>query len=157
MSPLECGIFVAVGWDADTGTNIYHSTDGIHWTPHQTAIGNFYRVAYGRGIFVAVGDDDLVGWGGGTTNCNIYTSPDGTTWTARNSGAPANDVQPITDVAYGAGRFVAVDGAYHFYTSTSGSSWIRTTSSSAGSHISYCNDHFIVPTGSEPTWYPPTE
>src|SRR5436190_3900085 len=50
------GLFVAVGWDADTGRNIYSSTNGIDWTPHTTAMANVYAVAFGNGTFVAVGD-----------------------------------------------------------------------------------------------------
>jgi len=34
------GTFVAVGWDWFGGGNIYHSTNGINWTSHNTAIGN---------------------------------------------------------------------------------------------------------------------
>jgi hypothetical protein len=140
------GVFVAVGWDYYDGYNIYHSTNGSSWTWHQTAIGNVYRVIYGGGLFVAVGDGVLTN-GTGTTNRNIYTSPDGVTWTARNSGALATDVNPIYDVAYGAGRFVAVDNANHFYKSTTGTTWTRSANSSGGSVISFCNNLFILPTG----------
>jgi hypothetical protein len=140
-------IFVAVGWDFYTGGNIYHSTNGINWTPHNTAIANIYALTFGAGLFVAGGDGVLLN-SSARTNRNIYTSPDGIAWTARVSGAPANDVQTISDVAYGAGRFVAVDGATHLYRSTTGSStWTRTTNSSAGGWISFCNGLFIVPSG----------
>jgi hypothetical protein len=141
------GVFAAVGWDYYDGYNIYHSTNGLSWTWHQTAIGNVYRVIYGGGLFVAVGDGVLTN-GTGTTNRNIYTSPDGLTWTARNSGAPASEVGPINDVAYGAGHFVAIDGGNHFYISTTGSTWSRSTNSNGGSQISFCNNIFIVPVGS---------
>jgi hypothetical protein len=141
------GIFVAVGWDAYDGANVYHSTNGINWTSHTTKISNFYGVTYGGGLFVAVGDGWLVGGTSGKTNRNIYTSPDGITWTARNSGSPINDVRDIKDVAYGAGRFVAVDGQGYFYTSTTGSTWTRSFNSNAGGRVSYCNSFFIVPAG----------
>jgi hypothetical protein len=50
-------------------------------------------VAYGNGLFVAVGY-------GGT----ILTSPDGAGWTARTSGTS----NALLGVAYGNGKFVAV-------------------------------------------------
>lgn len=144
------GTFVAVGWGGLGNPNLYHSTNGIDWTNHSSSIANFYRVIYGAGLFVAVGDGDLPL--GGTTNYNIYTSPDGMNWTPQWSGAPANDVQQITDVAYGGGRFVAVDfpGNYYcsnYYTSTTGSNWVRRPSPCPGSSVSYCKDRFFRPAG----------
>jgi len=141
------GVFVAVGWDWYGGANLYSSTNGINWTSHTTKISNFYGVTYGGGLFVAVSDGYLLGTSN-QTNRNIYTSPDGITWTARNSGSPVTDVHSIRDVAYGAGRFVAVDGQGYFYTSTTGSTWTRSYTSNAGGRVSYCNSLFIVPAGS---------
>jgi hypothetical protein len=144
------GTFVAVGWDYFGGNNLYNSTNGTNWTSHHSLISNFYRVIYGGGLFVAVGDGLLL-QSSATINRNIYTSPDGITWAARNSGSPANDVPPIRDVAYGAGRFVAVDGgtttANHFYTSTTGSTWTRTSRPGGTGVISFCNGLFVVPAG----------
>lgn len=140
------GIFVAVGWDWFGGQNIYSSTDGIQWTPHTTGIANLYRVIFGGGLFVAVGDGLLL-QSSTTTNENIYISADGTDWYAVKSGAPANDVHSLYDIAYGAGRFVAVDGAGYFYSSTDGVSWSRSFNGRAGGWISFCNNLFIVPAG----------
>lgn len=142
------GTFVAVGWEGFGGNNIYNSVDGVQWTSHLSSVANVFRVIYGGGLFVAVGDASLPVRSGGTTNRNIFTSPDGVTWTARNSGSPTSDPQMIYDIAWGAGHFVAVDFAHHFYTSTTGSTWQRTTNSVAGGRISYCNGLFIVPAGS---------
>ncbi|MDB6110799.1 MAG: hypothetical protein JWR69_2549 [Pedosphaera sp.] len=146
------GLFVAVGWDFFGGNNIYHSTNGINWTPHTTAIANFNRVAFGNGVFVAVGDGVLVdpaGVGSTTyTNQRIYISFNGTTWVPRSDGGPnPTGNQPIYDVAYGAGRFVAVDGASHFYTSVNAQTWTKTTDSRVGGRINFCNGLFIAPTG----------
>ncbi len=141
------GTFVAVGWDYFGGVNLYHSANGIDWTQHASLISNFHGVTYGAGLFVAVGDGSLVG-AIATTNRQIYTSANGSTWTARNSGAPANDVRRINDVAYGAGRFVAIDGSGYFYTSTSGTTWTRSTGGdplySGSSSVSFCNGLFIA-------------
>jgi hypothetical protein len=142
------GVFVAVGWDYFGGNNIYHSTNGINWTPHTTAIANVNRVTFGGGVFVAVGDGALISPSSGYTNSRIYISPNGTTWTARNDGGPPlGSYSPMRDVAYGAGQFVAVDDSHHFYTSTGISAWTRTTDIRAGSGVSFCNGLFIVPSG----------
>ena len=140
------GVFVAVGWDWFGGQNIYHSTNGVSWTSHHTAIGNVYRVCYGAGTFVAVGDGSVL-QGSTYTNRNIYTSPDGITWTARNSGSLAGDVPPIRDVACGPTGFLAVDNAQHLYRSGTGATWTRTSLSGAGSRISFCHDRFLLPAG----------
>jgi hypothetical protein len=65
---------------------------GTTWTLRN--LGNpLGGVAYGNGLFVAVG------WNGA-----ILTSPDGVTWTQRTSGTGNG----LNGVAYGNGRFVAV-------------------------------------------------
>jgi len=104
------------------------------------------RVTYGGGLFVAVGDGVTLQPSSTYTNRNIYTTPDGIAWTARNCGAPAAEAQPIWDVAYGAGRFVAVDSGNHFYSSTTGLSWTRTTATNSG-WINFSNGHFIAAAG----------
>ena len=137
------GVFIAVGYDAYTGNNIYSSTNGINWTPHTTQISHIYRVISGNGLFVAVGNGDLIA--GGTTNRQIYTSPDGITWTPRNSGAPASAVHPIFDIAYSGSQFVAIDDSKNSYTSSLGTSWIRYANSISNfTSINFCNDRFIA-------------
>lgn len=144
------GIFVAVGWDGFGGSNIWSSTDGVHWTSHTNAtVSNFNGLTFGGGLFVAVGDGSVpIGNGGGQTNVNIYTSPDGMVWTPQTthqwSGAE------LLDVAYGAGAYVAIDAAGVTYRSTTGSNW--TGQASVGNdptqppagHVSFCNGHFIA-------------
>jgi hypothetical protein len=100
------GLFVAVsGASGGNGTGgqqltsrVATSTDGITWTnryaPDNVALTG---VAYGGGIFVALGN-------GGTGNRTI-TSTDGITWTSRPS---ANDSVGWRQIAYGNGIFVAV-------------------------------------------------
>ncbi len=121
------GTFVAAGMDYYTGQNLYSSTNGINWISHTNAdISHFFGVIYGGGLFVAVGDGVPPGtYTTTTTNRNIYTSPDGITWTRRNSGAPANNVHSIMAVTYGASRYVAIDDTGYIYTSTLGTTWTR--------------------------------
>lgn len=70
---------------------------GASWTVRTSAAdNNWYAVAYGNGLFVAVGIT-------GTGN-RVMTSPDGVTWTNRSSAAD-NQWQGVT---YGNGLFVAV-------------------------------------------------
>jgi len=142
------GKFVAVGWDWWTGANIYDSTNGINWTSQtQTNNANFYRVTFGSGLFVAVGDGELL-QSSNRTNRQIYTSANGTSWTGRLSGAPSGDVHTLRDVAYGAGRFVAVDDAGYVHTSTTGTTWTRNLVGAGGGgyggYVSFCNDRFIA-------------
>ncbi|HYG34486.1 MAG TPA: hypothetical protein VEC99_06865, partial [Clostridia bacterium] len=79
------------------------------------------------------------------TNRNIYTSPDGNVWTQRSCGVPVSAVRTITSVAYGSGRFVAVNDAGRLFTSTSGATW-TTSPATVYSPITYCRDRFIART-----------
>jgi hypothetical protein len=93
------GLFVAVG-DKDT---ILTSSDGTHWTVRRGVnvspnSGNLYGVTYGGGQFVVVGGTGPSGY------AEVYTSPDGVTWTSQSSGAPYD----LYAVTYGGGLFVAV-------------------------------------------------
>jgi len=76
-------------------------------------------VAYGGGLFVAVGD-----------NGTILTSPDAATWTPRTSGT-ANS---LNDITWGRGNFVAVGEGGTIQTSPNGASW---TGRPSGTSISF--------------------
>jgi hypothetical protein len=130
------GVFVAVGWDAYFGRNIYSSTNGINWTPHTTTPATFYAVTYGKGRFVAVGNT--------TNDQNIYFSTNGANWVATDSGSYPNYLR---DVAYGANIFVAVDGAGYLYQSSNGTFWTSAANDRASDRISFCNGLFFVPAG----------
>lgn len=78
------------------------------WQVQRTGTSSDLRgITYGGGLFVTVGDK-------GT----ILTSPDGTTWTPRNSPT----VNALYKVVYGAGQFVAV-GENVILTSADGLNW----------------------------------
>lgn len=79
-------------------------------------------VAYGGGLFVAVGDA-------------FYTSSDGVCWARQPLDSPS--VNGLSGVAYGNGRFVTVEsGAWRresrVYTSTSGKAWQLSATMPAG-------------------------
>ena len=137
------GRFVAVGFWGGTAA----STNGIDWTignvPAPGLTDGLYGVAYGNGTYVAVGG------GASYADQNVFTSSDGISWTAQHSTSPAG--ASLGDVAYGAGRFVAiginrgsVNDSGHLYTSTDGTTWTQ-QSISGGAQVSFCNGRFLIP------------
>jgi hypothetical protein len=113
------GEFVAVGSGDILTSNIVvatygaivTSTNGTDWMEHLT--GNqgeqfLYGVAYGNGLFVAVGGGDNA----------ILTSTNGESWTPR-SAAPSF----LGSVAYAAGRFVGLGPWGEIFTSSDGNTW----------------------------------
>ena len=111
---------------------------GTKWTARSAAgdNDNWLGVAYGSGLFVAVGN-------GG--NDRVITSPDGINWTVRS--AAGND-DGWLGVTYGNGLFVAVgDTSNRVMTSPDGISW--TPRSAAGDDdswygVSYGNGLFVA-------------
>jgi photosystem II stability/assembly factor-like uncharacterized protein len=124
-------------WSAISTLGIMDSSGAIKgWTvvsPPPTN-NNLASVAFGNGLYVAVGDG----------NSTILTSPDGISWTSQTSGTS----YPLAFVAYGNGRFVILSNAVlthdapnplsgyytcylnnYSFTSTDGVSW---TMNSAG-------------------------
>jgi hypothetical protein len=120
------------------------SVDGIHWTvfsgPGAVPRGVAYGGLYGGSLYVAVGSDSCFCG----TDLNVFTSVNGTNWTAHHSTSPSGTI--LSDVAYGdaADTFVALDGGAHTYTSTDGTNWTQ-RNISGGKYISYLYGLFIVP------------
>jgi hypothetical protein len=107
------GTFVAVG-DGRNSNGIWRSADGTNWSPAANApMAELEDVAFGNGLFVAVGNDGA-----------IHTSPDGTTWTARDSTVGSR----LLGVTYGAGKFVVVGTRGRILSSVNGSTWSKETS-----------------------------
>ncbi len=109
-------LYVAVGQGNIGGTSNYigcfysaASSDGVTWTEYLSGgIGEFRSVAYGNGVFVAVG-----------SNRRFYTSKNGVTWTGR-SYQPIADVFKIT---FANNTFVAVGAGGYVYDSQDGDKW----------------------------------
>lgn len=92
------------------------------WSRYTAGSDTFTGVAYGNGIFVAVG-------GNGT----IYSSPDAATWTARTSGI----TNTLNGVTYANGYFIIAasegSGSKLFLRSTDGITWsLATTAPTLG-------------------------
>jgi len=122
------GNFVAVGNDSGGGdVLIWYSTDGITWSENNIGVvagASSNGVAYGNGVWVAVGRSD-----GTRPRIHTATSPSGT-WTKRTP--PALD-EHLHSVAYGNGVWVAVgsgdpvNSIPQIYTSIDdGVTWVQT-------------------------------
>jgi hypothetical protein len=140
----------------------------IEYPDHQLDSQPLYAVAYGSGKFVAVGENRLyvssnpqiwkrpadtdfpwrrvrflngnfiaVGGSG-----KILTSPDGTTWTARNSGVTTE----LRDVAYGDGRYVVAGFGGTLLSSTDLVTWEKFNSGNANNlyGVAFGNGTFLA-------------
>jgi hypothetical protein len=106
------GILVAAGYEGTA--KIIRSTTGLNWTTQTgiTAPNRLRGVTFGNHTFVAVGDGN-----------EIQSSPDGITWTHRNTPDEAFQDLFFTSVAHGNNTFVAVALRGAIFTSTDGQVW----------------------------------
>ncbi|MBI5772005.1 MAG: immunoglobulin domain-containing protein [Verrucomicrobia bacterium] len=122
------GRYVIAGNSPDT---LFSSADGTTWTRAGfSSFFNFLAAAASPTIAVAVGT-------GGS-----YSSTDGTTWASRASGTS----NQLNDVAFGAGKFVAVGTSGVVLTSADGSIWAIGTSGTTNQlrGVTFVNDRFIA-------------
>ena len=129
------GQYVSVG-SAPLGgsSHIFTSPDGMVWTQRVSSISQRLNgVAYGQGLYVAVGD-------AGT----ILSSSDGITWRKRDY--PPGGLSRLWDVTFAAGRFVAVGDGGHVVTSTDGITWQKVDSGTTYQlgAVSYGNGRFVA-------------
>lgn len=119
------GLYVAAG-----NNGISTSSNGISWTIRSGT--PFSSVAYGNGVFVAVGSSSAV-------------SSDGITWTSP-SASPF--VSSRNTIAYGNGVFVAAGNGSTGYISSDGESWTTVVmngfSGKDVKSVRYINDRFIA-------------
>ncbi len=102
------GQFVGIASHTSALAGFYTSANGESWTYKNIIYQHMTGIAYGQGLYVAVGKEG-----------EIHTSPDLVTWTARQSGTQQN----LTSVIYAYGYFVAVGANGTILTSTDGIDW----------------------------------
>ncbi|MEI7026997.1 S-layer homology domain-containing protein [Paenibacillus sp. y28] len=121
------GVFVA------GGDRIVTSTDGETWSTVASPPGFSFlaSVSYGGGLFIGVG------WSG-----NLFTSPDGTTWTARTSGTAS----VLRDAVFGDNLYVVVGDGGYILTSPDGETWTSRNSNTsyALNRITYGNGRYVA-------------
>lgn len=113
------GNYVAVGTVAPSDpAPILSSPDGVAWTQRHTVSQSLLAVAWGGGLFVAVGE-----------NKTLLTSPDAITWTARDAGMSAipDTSDDLLSIAYANGLFVAGGQGGNYITSPDGITWTART------------------------------
>lgn len=128
------GTFVLVGTHSSVNYVVY-SPDGITWSVPTFPNKQWQAVAYGNSTFVALS------YLNGTTG-QAMTSPDGITWTSRNTSVDA----AWNAVCYGNGKFVAVSTGTNTMTSTDGISWTTGTApaSQAWIDVAYGNGIYVA-------------
>jgi hypothetical protein len=112
--------YVAVGGNSTTVAHSYVSTNLINWTANAVTGPStpFKSVAYnGSSIYVATINN-------ANTSGNLYSSPDGVTWTVRNSARPFSIVRWLN------GQFVALSyltsiTTGYIFTSPDGINWTQ--------------------------------
>jgi len=102
-----------------------------HWTAGSITSTILAGVAYGPGLFVAVG-----------YNSEIWTSPDGLNW---KKPASFNSTFNFLSVAYANGVYAAT-GAGKVWTTTDGAHWSETAASQWGplNQITFVNNEFVT-------------
>ncbi|KZE43352.1 hypothetical protein AV540_25165, partial [Brevibacillus parabrevis] len=107
------GQYIAVGKATGGAFVIYSSGDGETWQKVNTAspTKQLYGVAYGNGVFVAVG---LTGY--------LYVSDDGVNWTVKTPPAGLGAISYAT-VTFGEGHFFAGGTSQTIISSPDGSTW----------------------------------
>lgn len=99
-----------------TGGQLASSTDGITWTTRNAQFGAtaIYDIAFGNGVFVAVG--------GNGANGVVRTSTDGITWTSRTNPLPTGG--NLRRCKFIEGNFYLLnDSIANIATSTDGITW----------------------------------
>ncbi|WP_135553907.1 dockerin type I domain-containing protein [Paenibacillus cymbidii] len=106
------GQFVVVG----NGGSVMTSADGYEWTERTSnANTDFKAVAYGNGVYVAVGVKSDMGMNYGS----IYRSPDGITWTQMKNEMMVS----YLDLGFYNGQFIATGQLGNLRISSDGQNW----------------------------------
>lgn len=134
-----------------SGSDYLKWTQVFDGTDREVAGGRFYDLIYANGLFVAVGQSDAEG---PAYNNNVYTSPDGLTWTWRDVDAATGTARVLYSITYGAGLFVVVGVSGFIATSPDAITWTTRTSAHSSSLIKqviYAGGKFVAVGGSATT------
>jgi len=126
------GTFVAL--PSSASTSVATSSNGINWTLNTIGSNLWNAVAYGNGMFLAVGN--------ATNNC--ATSPDGVNWTTRAmTGLPSQNWLGVT---FGDGKFVATGNSTSGGMTHDGITWTAATlpTGTAWYGVTYGNGTFVA-------------
>jgi photosystem II stability/assembly factor-like uncharacterized protein len=115
--------------------NITHySTDCINWTKQNLPYSYSWKLAFGNGLFVGVGNY-------GTSNIAQFAySTDGKNWTGNLKNDITND---LSCVIYGNNKFVALGNQILLY-STNGISWTKKNLNYSYNTVIYANNMFVA-------------
>ena len=106
------GKIVVVGKKGAKGVS---ADGGVTWQSVPENTLTTYGVAYGAGLFVAVGE------GASTGDVIVQTSPDGFHWSDQT--IHSTNLVGLTDVVFGKGQFIAVGGSRVILVSSNGVDW----------------------------------
>jgi hypothetical protein len=98
------GVFVALG----SGGRIFVSQDAINWSQIWVSPSYLNGLDFANGLFIAAGRD-------------IFTSPDGNTWTPQSSDKSFDF--PKNSTTYGAGKYICVGSRGAILSSVNASQW----------------------------------
>ena len=135
--------FVTLSNSASTSTNTsYSSNNGTTWTNTTTTILNLRSLAYGNGVYVAVG-------GASGTATAVSTSDIVSGWTNRSSNITALVSGYYSAVTYGGSYFVAVqNGALITSVTQNANTWTQGANLPSGFTtaigIAYGNNRYVV-------------
>jgi hypothetical protein len=104
--------------------------NGTNWVQQSAPANQWNDVTYGE-VFVAVGENATNG---------ILTSPDGITWTAKNS-----PISPLRGITYGNGKYVIVGGTGKALVSSDAINWTEVNLPAARwKSVTFGNDLFVA-------------
>ena len=129
--------FVAV---SGTGYINYSTNSGATWSSAGQPLGSnfsFSAIAYGAGVFVAIGSNFV------SSNRQYATSTNGSTWTVRTF--PGSGGAGWSTITFGGGKFVTVGGGTWF-TSTDGITWTSQTGGTAVNSLAYGSGYYVSAT-----------
>lgn len=123
--------FVGVG-----GTRRVVSLDGTSWAVDIDAATDLCGLAYGNGVFAAVGSNGRVAW-----------STDGETWSEQTLGT-ANRCE----IAFGNGMFLIGGWPDNAFTSTDGQNWTEVVANEQMGPMGFANGYFFAASWVDRLW-----